>query len=259
MSANPNLPKNPEALWALLADVLQGLEEAAEDPKLEGGHDWREHGAKDRTPGIRRTCIGRPWRRMVEWTNASGSWRWTYTGQGSWQWPDAEEMGALAARADRLIEKADQSEGAGEDGAWVADAYSLLGDLSALGGGGDASPAERAERARAAFEFYVRTNPGAQVSDLMTNLMHLADVSGEDDGPGVLATAELNYAAEAQDPEEAEDLGDLIEQAATLVRDFGAEVADVTNDRTRDEIRSTFEGDAWSLVEELAKQALKSD
>lgn len=75
----PNLPQESEALYRLLADVLTALHQQGEAPKLEEAKDWRVQYA-DHTPGIRRTAENGRWRRMVEWTNASGEWRWTYVG-----------------------------------------------------------------------------------------------------------------------------------------------------------------------------------
>lgn len=67
------LPEEPGALWALLADVLTALEEQGEEPKLEGHDNGPVY-----APGIRRTANDGRWHRMVEWTNASGQWRWSY-------------------------------------------------------------------------------------------------------------------------------------------------------------------------------------
>lgn len=75
MTTSNSLPDEPEALWALLADVLQALEDAGEDPRLEG------FSGTDRAflPGIRRTPESGKWYQQVTW-NADGDCRWTYTG-----------------------------------------------------------------------------------------------------------------------------------------------------------------------------------
>jgi hypothetical protein len=75
----PDLPEEPEALWKLLADVLTALYQKGECPQLEEGGDWRVKAA-EYNPGIRRTAGDGEWSRMVEWTNASGKWRWDVTG-----------------------------------------------------------------------------------------------------------------------------------------------------------------------------------
>ncbi|MFE5369225.1 hypothetical protein [Streptomyces mirabilis] len=68
-----------------------------------------------------------------------------------------------------------------------------MDDLAALSG---TAPADRADRAREAWELYASTYGGSEICDLITDLMHLADLESEDGGPVALATAELHYDAE---------------------------------------------------------------
>lgn len=60
---------------------------------------------------------------------------------------------------------------------------------------------ERAERARDAWELYQRQYGGDEISDLIADLAHLAEV--EDDAPGgglmALTTAETHFNAESPD------------------------------------------------------------
>ncbi|UQA91659.1 hypothetical protein [Streptomyces halobius] len=106
-----NLPKEPEALWALLADVLNALEDAGESPTLEG---WDTEGrdVDDRTylPGIRRQPEdGHCWHRRITW-NADNSTRWVATEGGTWEWPETERT----ARLNELAKVAKEIKRAGD-------------------------------------------------------------------------------------------------------------------------------------------------
>ncbi|MFI1401079.1 hypothetical protein [Streptomyces sp. NPDC020681] len=99
-NANRALPTEPEALWALPADVLQALHEHGEDPRLKGAHDWRLQPA-NHAPGIHREPSAGNWRRMVEWTNSTGAWHWTALHGTAWQWPGGQDMATLCQLADQ--------------------------------------------------------------------------------------------------------------------------------------------------------------
>ena len=63
------------------------------------------------------------------------------------------------------------------------------------------TPADRADRAREAFRVYADAYPVAMIEDLITDLLHLANVDrpeGED-AETVLDTAVDNYRAETAD------------------------------------------------------------
>ena len=68
-----------------------------------------------------------------------------------------------------------------------------MDDLAELSG---ITPTDRADRAREAWELYASTYRGSEICDLITDLMHLADLETADGGPVALATAELHYDAE---------------------------------------------------------------
>ncbi|MGW5136794.1 hypothetical protein [Streptomyces sp. NPDC004135] len=80
------LPRDPDQLWALLADVLQALDLHGEAPQLGGSNLRRDH-----LPGhqatIHRTHPTGGWGPVrVKW-NPDGARRWTDLHHGTWQWP----------------------------------------------------------------------------------------------------------------------------------------------------------------------------
>ncbi|MER7350368.1 hypothetical protein ABT390_33725 [Streptomyces aurantiacus] len=56
--------------------------------------------------------------------------------------------------------------------------------------------ADRADRARTAWETYIAEFGGSEICDLVSDLLHLADIEGEEGGSWTLARAEIHYAAE---------------------------------------------------------------
>lgn len=85
------LPQDPDQLWALLADVLQALDQLDQAPQLDGSNLRRNH-LLGRPAAIRRTDPTAGWGSVrVKW-NPDGAGRWTDLHHGSWQWhrPAAE-------------------------------------------------------------------------------------------------------------------------------------------------------------------------
>ncbi|MFJ3445954.1 hypothetical protein ACIPM2_32825 [Streptomyces sp. NPDC086081] len=80
------LPQDPDQLWALLADVLQALDQLGQAPQLDGSNLRRDH-----LPGhhaaIRRTCPIGGWGPVRVTWNPDGARRWTDLHHGTWQWP----------------------------------------------------------------------------------------------------------------------------------------------------------------------------
>ncbi|WP_331763497.1 hypothetical protein [Streptomyces anthocyanicus] len=80
------LPQDPDQLWALLADVLQALDQHGQAPQLDGSNLRRAH-LLGRPAAIRHTDPTGGWGPVrVQW-NPDGACRWTDLHHGSWQWP----------------------------------------------------------------------------------------------------------------------------------------------------------------------------
>lgn len=56
--------------------------------------------------------------------------------------------------------------------------------------------ADRADRARSAWEMYIAENGESEICDFISDLLHLADLEGEEEGARTLARAGLHYDAE---------------------------------------------------------------
>jgi hypothetical protein len=92
-----NLPQDPDQLWALLADVLQALDQHGQAPQLDGSNLRRAH-LPGRPAAIRRTDPAGGWGPVRVMWNPDGACRWTDLHHGSWQWPrPAAELAAPAA------------------------------------------------------------------------------------------------------------------------------------------------------------------
>lgn len=92
-----NLPQDPDQLWALLADVLQALDQLGQAPQLDGSNLRRTH-LLGSPAAIRRTDPVGGWGPVrVQW-NPDGACRWTDLHHGDWQWP-RPAAGSTAAEA----------------------------------------------------------------------------------------------------------------------------------------------------------------
>ncbi|WP_309032650.1 hypothetical protein [Streptomyces alfalfae] len=80
------LPQDRDQLWALLADVLQALDQLGQAPQLDGSNLRRTH-LLGSPAAIRRTDPTGGWGPVrVKW-NPDGAGRWTDLHHGHWQWP----------------------------------------------------------------------------------------------------------------------------------------------------------------------------
>ena len=91
--------------------------------------------------------------------------------------------------------------------------------MNNLAQGDDLTPTQRADRARAAFALYAAAYPGAEISDLITNLAHLADQEPDKCGNATLRDAAMRYRTELPIPEYRFNASELAVATAELLGD----------------------------------------